>query len=92
MVYRGRTKIIQDILEVTKTGTTSTKIMYKAYLSWSQVASYLRFLLENGLLSHERETGIYRTTPKGFELLELLRKVTGMLASQPNIESLVVNQ
>ena len=41
MKYRSRTDIVALILEATKDGAAKTKIMYKAFLSYSQLKDYL---------------------------------------------------
>ena len=53
MKYRSRTDITGLILEVANGGTTKTKIMYKAYLSFAQMREYLSMLIEKGLLEYE---------------------------------------
>jgi predicted transcriptional regulator len=56
MKYRSRSDIITAILESTRSGATKTKIMYKAYLSYTQVVGYLNFLQENDLIECEKGT------------------------------------
>jgi len=53
MKYRSRSDISQMILESANGGSTKTKIMYKAYLSFAQLKEYLTVLQENGLLEYE---------------------------------------
>lgn len=66
------------ILESTRTGSTKTKIMYKAYLSYSQVQEYLKFLQESDLLSYEKGTQLYRPTEKGLKFLNLSNELNEM--------------
>ncbi len=48
------------ILEcVSDGGSTRTKIMFKAYLSYAQTKEYTRFLQEKGLVDYEDGTQIY---------------------------------
>lgn len=71
------------MLESTRNGATKTKIMYKAYLSYSQLVEYLGYLQRNELLKYEEGTQVYRPTEKGFRFLkasddmsELMQSVT----------------
>ena len=47
MKYRSRTEIVGMILDAANGGTTKTKIMYKAFLSYAQLKEYLSVLIEN---------------------------------------------
>ena len=59
------------MIESARSGATKTKIMYKAYLSYSQVVGYLEYLQQNDLLTYEEGTHLYRPTEKGFKFLNL---------------------
>ena len=41
MKYRTNTEIVVIMLDAANGGTTKTKIMYKAYLSYNQLKEYL---------------------------------------------------
>jgi predicted transcriptional regulator len=69
MKYRSRTEIIAAILQAANEGATQTRIMYGAYLSYSQVKEYLPFLQSRGLLRYEEGAQLYWLTEKGMELL-----------------------
>ena len=71
MKYRSRTEIANMILEATRSGLTKTKIMYKAYLSYTQVQEYLKYLQDSDLIRYEEGTQLYRPTEKGFRFLNL---------------------
>jgi predicted transcriptional regulator len=79
MKYRSRSDISQMILESANGGSTKTKIMYKAYLSFAQLKEYLTVLQENGLLEYEESKRIYRTTDKGIRLLRIYNQVGEMI-------------
>ena len=67
------------IIESARSGATKTKIMYNAYLSYTQLVGYLEHLQQNDLLAYEEGTQIYRPTEKGLKFLNLsdkLRKMT----------------
>ena len=58
---------------------TKTKIMYKAFLSYSQLKEYLAMLVENSLLEFEEGRQIYRTTEKGIRFLQMYAQVHEMM-------------
>ena len=47
MGNRSRTEIVSNILDAANGGTSKTKIMYIAFLSFGQLKEYLSILLEN---------------------------------------------
>ena len=55
MKYRDRTEIITLILASASrlNGVLKTRIMYEAFLSFSQVEEYIALLLRNSLLEHD---------------------------------------
>jgi len=73
--YRSRTDIISEILKIADNGTSKTKIMYGAYLSYVQLKDYLKVLLENGLLAYDEHKLQYKTTEKGRMFLKTYDKV-----------------
>ena len=83
MKYRSRTEIVAMILEAANGGTTKTKIMYNAYLSYSQLKEYLSVLIENNLLEYHGETKIFRTTEKGLKFLKMHNEIGELLHITP---------
>jgi len=81
MKYRSRIDITNLILKSTIKGTTKTKIMYKAYLSYKQVQEYLKYLQQSDLLTFEEETQLYRPTEKGFKYLNLSQELNEMVVT-----------
>src|ERR687887_2491159 len=79
MKYRSRTEIVATILEAANGGTTKTKIMYKAFLSYLQLREYLSILIENNLLEYLEGTQIYRTTEKGLVFLKMHNEIGELL-------------
>jgi predicted transcriptional regulator len=73
---RSEFEIIAEILQLSETGAKSTEILYKGYLSYTQLKQYVPYLVEKGILSEQlmkNENGhskIYFTTDKGKELLK----------------------
>lgn len=80
MKYRSRTEIVAGILEAAYEGTTKTKIMYKAFLSYSQLKEYLSVLVENGLLDFNEAEMRYKTSPKGRRFLETFQQMGDMVS------------
>ena len=75
MKYRSRSDIIGLLLDAANGGgATKTKLMYKAYLSFSQLREYLILLVENGLIEYEGGN-TYKTTEKGMRLSYLQSKI-----------------
>ena len=79
MKYRSRTDIVALILEATKEGAVKTKIMYKAFLSYSQLKDYLSILLERELIEYSDKDQIFRITDKGRRYLYLYSKVMELI-------------
>ena len=92
MKYRSRSEIASRILESTASGTTRTKIMYKAYLSYTQLKEYLPVLEENGLLEYDKGEQIYRTTQKGLHFLNITNSLQEMMEEVPNTQELQKRQ
>ena len=82
MKYRSRTEIVSMILEAANGGTTKTKIMYKAFLSYAQLKEYLSVLIENNLLEYLEGVQTYKTTEKGLNLLKMHNEIGELLQSQ----------
>ena len=77
--YRSRTEIISMILEIARQGSTKTKIMYKAYLSYTQLNQYISFLIENKLIEHKSGTELYTLTKNGLRVLSLYKEIEDMI-------------
>ena len=86
MKYRSRTEIVAGILEAAYDGTTKTKIMYKAYLSYSQLKEYLSVLIDNGLLEYNDAELKYRTSAKGKRFLETYVQMGEMVSSDATLK------
>ncbi|HUG97118.1 MAG TPA: winged helix-turn-helix domain-containing protein [Nitrososphaera sp.] len=75
MKYRSRTDIVATILDAANDGSTKTRIMYKAYLSYAQLKEYLSILVGNGLLEYEEGELKYKTTEKGLRFMRTYREI-----------------
>jgi predicted transcriptional regulator len=68
---RSKYEIIQDVLDQCQSGSKKTWVMYRANLSYDLTTNYLNELEKLGLV--EPKDGLYYTTDKGKQLLELLK-------------------
>jgi predicted transcriptional regulator len=84
MKYRDKFEIIVSILESANTigGVKKTKLMYEAFLSYSQLNEYLSLLVENGLIEIIRRT--YKTTEKGLAFLHIYNQIRQLIAVKQN--------
>jgi len=67
------------ILEAARSGATKTKLMYNAYLSYSQLVEYMKYLQENDLLKYEEGTQLYKPTEKGLKFLNMSNELNEMV-------------
>jgi predicted transcriptional regulator len=75
MKYRSRSDIIGLILEATNGGASKTSIMYKAFLTFTQMREYLGLLIQKGLIEYEEGLQKYRTTEKGMRVLQMCNQI-----------------
>lgn len=74
--YRSRIQIAADILEIAKTGSRKTKIMYLGNLSFDLLQKYLDILVKLDLLEvHGGAEKSYVATEKGQRFLEDYREL-----------------
>ena len=66
---RNDLDICADILVAAKNGAKKTHIVYRANLNFRIVKSYLRRLLEIGLLRFSSDNRLFVTTEEGFNFL-----------------------
>ena len=82
MKNRSRIEIISQILNIaTGGGVTKTKIMYKSFLSHTQLKEYLTLLIENGLITHDKENAVFNITQKGIKLMGICEQITNLSRS-----------
>jgi predicted transcriptional regulator len=84
MTYRSRIEIISEIIKAANGGgATRTKIMYSAFLSYSQMKGYLTILTQNDLLSYDLNTRTFKTTEKGLRFLEAYNRMDDLIKAPP---------
>ena len=79
MGNRSRTEIVGNILDAANGGTTKTKIMYTAFLSFGQLKEYLSVLVENNLIEYLDGIQVYKTTEKGLKFLKMHSEIGELL-------------
>ena len=79
MGNRSRTEIVAMILDAANEGTTKTRIMYIAFLSYNQLNEYLSILIENNLIEYLDGANKYKTTGKGLNYLKMHNKSRELL-------------
>lgn len=73
---RAWADIVADILLSTKDGENITNVMYKSRLSYGRLKDYLKLLVDNGLLEHDKKSkSTYTTTKKGKEYIATYMRV-----------------
>lgn len=80
---RSGVEILQDILRSAAQGHRKTRIMYGANLSYEMLVKYLEFLTTKGFVVLDDETGKFSVTPRGYELLRDLDRVTRHFRDEP---------
>ena len=77
---RSEFEIICKLLDLSKYGAKKTELLYQANLSYTQLKSYLSFLIEKEVIvtvevKNNGNNGIlYQLTDKGFEFLNDINK------------------
>lgn len=82
MKYRSRNEIVSMILDSVSSGATKTRIMYQAYLSYTQLKEYLAYLEQGEIIKYEEGTQLYRITEKGRKLMHLYEEIGEMVSSK----------
>jgi predicted transcriptional regulator len=81
--YRSRSQIITEILRVTAlNGATKMNIMYRAFLSYTQLKEYLEFLQASEMIQYFEDARLYRVTEKGKKLLQAYDEIDDMMSSR----------
>lgn len=75
MKNRGSTEIMDSMLQSIRSGASKTRIMYNAYLSYSQLKSYLILLEQKGLIVYEQAPQQYKITEKGLRFIDAYDKI-----------------
>lgn len=84
MTYRDRMDIFSKILQVANGGIAKTKIMYRVFLSYSQMKDYLMVLTQSDLVSYDLNTQTFKTTQKGLRFVEVYNQMVSMIkAARP---------
>ena len=74
MKYRSSTEIIDSMLRSIRSGATKTHIMYRAYMSYSQLKEYLKLLEERQTDKVRSRLATVRPNRKRAEVHECVRE------------------
>jgi predicted transcriptional regulator len=66
-------------------GSSKTRIMYAAYLSYDQLKEYLRILEDKEMISLEERSGLYLLKPKGLRYIKVYAEIRELLVADPTI-------
>jgi predicted transcriptional regulator len=78
---RSEIEIVGEILKISQKGARKTEILYQGNLSYTQVQSYLPFLVKKNILEENlvKDNGNsykeYKVTKKGLNLLEDINRI-----------------
>ena len=79
---RSKDMIISQILDICINGASKTRIVYQANLNFRTINPYIELLTKNGLINVKKEqTIIYKTTPKGLDLLDNFKQIQSELST-----------
>jgi predicted transcriptional regulator len=79
MKYRSSTEIIDSILHSVESGATKTHIMYRAYLSYSQLKDYLNLLKERDLIRYEEGSQLYHLSERGLRFINVYEEIKELI-------------
>lgn len=78
---RSKQEIIAQILEVCLEGSSKTRIVYQVNLNFRTINPYLDILTKKELVEvNGSEQKLYKTTLKGLDLLDAIKKVNSSLS------------
>jgi predicted transcriptional regulator len=90
---RDRIGITTLILEVANDdGATKTMLMYKVFLSQSQLKEYVKLLTESGLLRYDFVTRTFKTTQKGLRFLNFYNKTDQLMMGDEEQQQVYVRK
>ena len=69
------------MLRSIRSGATKTHIMYRAYMSYSQLKEYLKLMEERQLIKYEPESQLYILTEKGLKFMNVYEKINELVPS-----------
>ncbi|HYZ51788.1 MAG TPA: winged helix-turn-helix domain-containing protein [Nitrososphaeraceae archaeon] len=85
MKHRSKIEIIADMLQCVVNDSTlsSSRLMFKAFLTYKQTKEYLPFLLHTELIKYDDKddrTPTFRITNKGLQFLEMYNRLPEFVA------------
>lgn len=71
---------MNSILRSLGHGATKTQIMYRAYLSFTQLKEYLNLLEQKSLLASESGSNLYKLTEKGLRFMNAFDEIQELVS------------
>jgi predicted transcriptional regulator len=89
MKNRSKIEIFGRVLAVANgNGVTKTQIMYRAFLSFTQMKEILTTMTERGLLDFDSVTQTYKTTPKGIKVVQAYTELNELMNGSEKSEEI----
>jgi predicted transcriptional regulator len=90
--YRDKTELIASILKAANGRNVNTvQIMYKAFLSYTEVRQYISILIDGGMIKfQEGNRRNYRITDKGIRFLDLHNKLGELLTKACPSKTIII--
>ena len=77
--HRGSIEIMGLMLQTIRSGSSKTKIMYDACLSYDQMKDYLQILEDKELIRYDEVPGLYFLKPNGLRYIRAYEEIREML-------------
>jgi len=79
-VRSSKDQIVLEILRICANGESVTKIVYQTNTNFTTIKGYLNLLIKNDLIEClESSQRIYKSTPKGIDMMNRLKALQGEL-------------
>src|ERR1700737_3575130 len=83
MKHRSSTEIMDLMLRSIGSGSSKTRIMYAAYLSYDQLKEYLRILEDKEMIGLDERSGLYFLKPNGWRYIKVYAEIRELLVADP---------
>ena len=83
---------MDSILRSVRSGSTKTRLMYSAYLSYSQLKEYIALLEKRNLLRLDPQLQLYFITEKGLKFLNAYQQIHELILSAEEKKEISVRE
>lgn len=74
-------QLILGIIADREEGITKTQLMYKSFTSYIHLVECLAILRRSGLIEYDPLTSTYKTTTRGFRLLQVTKEINELVTT-----------